>query len=147
MEPYEMSKSELAAAIASIVAAKPSHDVAGSLIVTKIEEFMKDEGISECEAIERLADLGPGYGLQRQLGGVNVYCDDDGEFTREVFTDSHNSTHLTHYLTLGELMLVNGYDHYSPLPFKPDWWLQEGTKDICGLPRIFGDTLESVIYH
>lgn len=147
MEPYEMSKCELVAAIKWIVAAKPTSDVAGSLIFAKIRELMKDGGISEYEAIKQLADFGHDYGLQRQLGGVNVYCDDDGEVTREVYTDTHKSTHLTHYLTLGEVMLVNGYGPFPPLPFKPDWWLHEGTKDISGLPRIFGDPWEPVIYH
>ena len=147
IELDEMSKSQLVAAIQSIVAARPANDTAGTLILAKIKEFMNDYEMSELVAIERLAELGLDYGEKRQLGGVNVYCDEAGEVTREVFTDERDSNRLTHHLTLAEVMLVNGYNGYPPLPFKPDWWLKEGTKDATGLPLIFGDPWNPVIYH
>jgi len=141
MDPNQMNEEQLIEAIRSIIIAEPDPNTAGALIMAKLTQIMSEMGIGEGAAIERLAQLGCIYGNRGELGGVNIYCDDTGEFTRREFTDPHNSTFLTSYLTLGCLIMVHGYGNNPPVWFEPDWWLQEGTKDGSGLSRIFGELL------
>jgi hypothetical protein len=135
----EMDKDQLIRGITSIVATNPVANTAGALIKEKLDEIIDSMHLGESDAIEKLAELGSGYGERGELGGINVYCDNAARFTRLTFTNASESTQVTTHLNLATLILVHGYENNPPMRFEPDWWIIDDGSDKSETPHLFGD--------